>query len=357
MITRTIVLWMSTCLLLTFASAAQITWNNASGDNEFANPANWIGGAFPASESMVIDLAGSDQALVTTGTTLNSDSILIGYNGTDGELSQTGGKLSSTSNSGAASRVGRNGETGTWTMSAGRADINGIQLGLGGGTGNLIINGGHMNISRAPGGASLFVDYGGVGNFEISGGSLITRTGVRVGDQGTFSVIGHGADRIGIGSSGALDGEWYQETGGTLKIRVNATATGVTPIFIDEVDSSDGSAGNVTFESGALLDVDFTGAFVNGGTFTVMEWEGSLTDNGLAFAPSVDTSVWSFNIDPVNKKLMVTASGAAFIDDTVTVSSIAELLQYAGEDNFDVTMTPGNLLDDRTCRVTCSSEW
>jgi len=323
------------------AQAVEITWNNASGDNEFANPANWVGGAFPASESMVIDLTGANKAVVSTGTTLNSDSILIGYNGTDGEFEQTGGSLSATSNSGAASRVGRNGETGTWTMSGGRANINGIQLGLGGGTGNLIINGGHLNISRGPANASLHIDYGGTGNFEISGGSLITRTGVRIGDQGTFSVVGHGASRIGIGSSGALDGEWFQDTGGTLKVRVNATTTGITPIFIDEVDTSNGSAGNVTFENGALLDVDFTGAFVNGGTFTVMEWEGSVTNNGLAFAPSVDTSVWSFNVDPVNKKLTVTATGAPFIDNTVTVSSIAELIQYAGEDNFDVTMTPG----------------
>ncbi|MBK1828077.1 autotransporter-associated beta strand repeat-containing protein [Haloferula rosea] len=338
---KTASLWLSMGLLIASAQAATITWNNNSGDNEFSNPANWVGGSFPASESMVVDLTGTNRAIVSTGTTLSSDQILIGYNGTDGEFEQTGGTLTSTSNPSAASRVGRNGETGTWTMSGGRADINGIQLGLGGGTGNLIVKGGHLNISRGPAGASLHVDYGGTGNFEISGGSLITRTGVRVGDQGTFSVIGHGASRIGIGTSGPLDGEWYQEAGGTLRARVNATSTGLSTIFIDEVDTSDGSGGNVTFEDGALLDVGFTGGFVNGGTYTVMEWEGSVTDLGLEFAPGVDTNVWSFNVDPVNKKLTVTATGAPFIDNTVTVSSIAELIQYAGEDNFNVTMTPG----------------
>ena len=42
---------------------------------------------------------------------------------------------------------------------------------------------------------SLIVDNGGTGSFEMTGGSLITRTGVRVGDQGTFAVIGHGASQ------------------------------------------------------------------------------------------------------------------------------------------------------------------
>lgn len=323
------------------SQSAQIAWSNSGGDNEFSNPANWVGGAFPASETMVVDLTGANKAVASTGTTLSSDAIYIGYNGSDGEFEQTGGSLTSTSNSGAASRVGRNGKTGIWTMSGGRAVINTIQLGLNGGTGNLSITGGHLDISRGESGASLRVDHGGTGNFEISGGSLITRVGVVVGDQGTFGVIGHGASRIGIGSSGGLDGEWYQEAGGTLKVRVNATSKGVTPIFVDEVETADGTAGNVTFEAGAFLDVDFTGAFVNGGTYTVMEWEGTVTDLGLSFAPGVNTSVWSFNVDATNKKLTVTATGAPFIDTTVTVNSVAELMQYAGEDNFNVTMTPG----------------
>lgn len=305
------------CFLATLCAAQQtfgadVTWNNGSGDNEFSNPANWLGGAFPASETMVINRTGSQRAVVSTGVTLNSDGLLIGSSSANGEFQQTGGELTATSNPSAVSRVGLGGRTGTWTMSGGRASINAIQLGLSNGTGNFTLQGGHLNISRGVSGYSLIVDNGGTGNCEVSGGSLITRSGVKIGSEGTFTVTGQGASRIGIGSSGTVDGEWYQESGGVLRARINDTSAGLTPICIDEVNSSDGSAGNVTFENGALLEVDVTGSFLNGGTYTVMEWEGSVTDNGLGFAPGVDTNVWSFSVDSTNKRLTVTAAGPPF---------------------------------------------
>jgi len=47
--------------------------------------------------------------------------------------------------------------------------------------------------------------------------------------------------------------------------------------------------------------------------FTVMESEGALLTNGIAFAPSVDTNVWSFCVDTIHKKLTVTAGGMVLV--------------------------------------------
>ena len=92
---------------------------------------------------------------------------------------------------------------------------------------------------------------------------------------------------------------------------IDRTRQGATPVFIDDAEN-DGSGGDIIFENGALLEVDFLEIFLNGGTFTVMEWEANLTNNGLRFAPSVDTNIWSFNLDAGRKRLTVTARGAAY---------------------------------------------
>ncbi|MBC9890348.1 MAG: hypothetical protein F7B06_11045, partial [Opitutae bacterium] len=142
-------------------------------------------------------------------------------------------------------------------------------------------------------------DQGALGTIRMnSGGSLTTRRGIAIGRNGIFRVRGSGTS-VGIGSVGNGDGFWLQKEGGILCVNIDDDDTGVTPIFIDEVDTSNGSAGDVVFENGALLYVDFSDAS-NLGTYTVMEWEGSVTDNGLEFHPDVNTDVWSFEIDPTD---------------------------------------------------------
>ncbi|NJL70908.1 MAG: PEP-CTERM sorting domain-containing protein [Candidatus Competibacteraceae bacterium] len=45
------------------------------------------------------------------------------------------------------------------------------------------------------------------------------------------------------------------------------------------------------------------------GTYTLLQWTGTLTQNPsgtLGFDPSVNTSIWSYNLDTVNKVLTVT---------------------------------------------------
>ncbi|VGO11741.1 hypothetical protein PDESU_00287 [Pontiella desulfatans] len=346
---RTIQAGFLTLVLCTASAvrAANIYWDNSAGDNVYTNASNWVGDSFPASENMYINLGGNDKAVVGPGqTTLNADTLRIGYSGAGAELEQTGGTLQATSNSGAVSRFGNgSGNSGTLTIKAGSASINAIQLGLSGGSGHITISDGGLNVSRAVSDYSLIIDNdsgSSAGNFEISGGSLITRAGVKIGNNGTFKVVGNAATQIGIGSSGtSVDGRWVQDSGGTLAVRVAATATGLTKIVVDDQEASTDWNGDVTFAAGSLLEVDFAGAFTNGGTFTVMEWEGALLENGLALAPGVDTSIWSFNVDETNKRLTVTAAGAPFYSTNVTVNSISELRQYAGESGYAITMAPG----------------
>ncbi|MCX6854154.1 MAG: carbohydrate-binding protein, partial [Verrucomicrobia bacterium] len=135
---------------------------------------------------------------------------------------------------------------------------------------------------------------------------------------GKFTVLGSTATQIGIASStGDQDGTWQQNAGSTLKVGIDFG--GVTKIFIDDSPATTGTS--ATFAAGSLLDVGYYGTGYGGGTWTVMEVEnGDITNNGLAFAPGVDTSLWSFSIDNsgANGLLKVTAVGQpAYVNLTV----------------------------------------
>lgn len=67
------------------------------------------------------------------------------------------------------------------------------------------------------------------------------------------------------------------------------------------------AGGNAVFDAGSELNVALAPGFTPTGpmTWTVANWDGTLTDDGLAFASGVDTDVWSFNVDEVNNQLTV----------------------------------------------------
>lgn len=316
------------------AFGVEYPWNNGAGDNDFSNSSNWDGNIPPIAGNTsyaLIDLTGADKCVFSSGTSVNMAGLHIGYEGTNGEFEQTGGSLLATALSNGATRVGRNGESGLWTMSGGSANINAIQLGLGsaaGSSGTLIITGGDLVIARGVGNRSLLVDSGtgsAEGYFEISGGSLQTRTDVQIGDRGTFSVLGSAPTSIGIGSNGTVDGQWIQDGGGVLKCRIDESAAGIRKIYVaDQNDPGDGD-GNVTFGAGALLDIGFLDASVSG-AWDVMSWDGVLTDNGLTLAPGVDAAIWSFDFVDTN------ASGTP---DTLRVKTgeIVETTTFAYDAN------------------------
>ncbi|MGD9419787.1 MAG: InlB B-repeat-containing protein, partial [Verrucomicrobiota bacterium JB025] len=308
---------LSTAISLASLHAAEITYTGVAG-GEWATDSNWSGGTYPSSnDAAILDTT----ANLSVDAPVNIQSIHVGTNG-DGRL-QIGSQatLTATSNASKTSRIGSgSGNDGFVRQEGGDVSINRLEIGRDSATGTYHIHSGTLSVIRDTQSYSLFLGTNtgrsetGNGTFRISSGNFTTRAGVCLGSSaggiGRFEVIGSHPGSIGIGSNGSLDGIWTQNAGSTLSVRIDKTSSGVTPIFIDDVGQDGGGNGDVIFENGALLDVGFTGAFLNGGTFTIMEWEGDVTDNGLQLAPSVDTNLWSFNVDSANKRLTVTAAGA-----------------------------------------------
>jgi len=295
--------------------AAEINYTGVSG-GEWATDSNWSGGSYPGN---------TDHARMDTTVNLsvpvpnNIRAIRVGTNGSGTLYVASQASLTATSHSSWDSHVGSgSGNVGHINQEGGSVTINELEIGRSAATGSYYLHDGSLTIIRGLQGNSLYLgtDDGkgssGQGTFTIYSGEFTTRTGVYLGSTsggvGRFEVIGSHADFIGIGSHGDDDGFWTQNPGSTLSARIDKTPQGVTPIFID--DEGNNGGGDVVFESGSLLEVDFTSSFINGGTFTVMEWEGNVTDNGLQFAPSVDTNIWSFQVDTANKRLTVTAAGS-----------------------------------------------
>ncbi|MDF7801928.1 hypothetical protein P4C99_20800 [Pontiellaceae bacterium B1224] len=285
-------------------SAHAAVWNNNLGDNVMTNDANWSA-ALTSSSFLDIALSDADRVVLSDGMSLAVGDVRIGVNtqpGLAGELEIVGGYLRSNRNGG-DTRIGYSGRTGIVNQSGGKWEVaQTLVVGIGG-TGIYNLSGGELDQQR-----DEFRIAGANSIMTISGGILKTRSDATIQSGSTFKVEGTGASFIGIGGSASGNGTWIQNAGGVLSIRIDETLVGVTAIDVQ------GATGDVTFEDGALLDVDFTGAFTNGGTFTVMDWEGSVTDHGLQFADGVDTNIWSFNVDAAGKKLTVTAQGDSTAD-------------------------------------------
>lgn len=232
--------------------------------------------------------------------------------------------------SGVSSYIGWNSADGdgTLNMGGGTLDLYATDVGAQGSHGTLNVNGGDFLLSgriASSGGttprASLWLgSAGGSGTVTVAGGSMKALLGVVLGDTsgvGTFFVEGAGASEIALGATrNDFDGYWVQNAGSTLKIRIDGTDAGVTPITIYERGNDNGgdlpAAGRVVFETGSILDVGWMAGVTNYGDFDVMKFGGTYVDNGLTFAPGVDTNLWSFSF--------VDTNGDA-TNDTLRVSS------------------------------------
>lgn len=294
--------------------AANVTWTGAT-NTAWATGTNWNNGLAPASDDIAFINSGT--SIFSTGTSPNLQALrLLG-----GNLTLSGGTFNChnvATNSSASSHVDATlNHTGTVAI------INQLEVGRTSPSNGLYsLSGGTLRISRSLGGFSLYLGgtaataNASTGTFEIRGGGLTTRSGVKLGNAprtgtGTFSVLGSSISQIGIGSSspGDTDGRWEQGSNSTLKVGIDSG--GVTRIFLD--DSPTGVTGtSATFASGSLLDVGYHLTGAGGGTWTVMEVEnGDIINNGLALAPGVNTAIWSFSIDNSgpNGLLQVTAAG------------------------------------------------
>ncbi|WP_411846174.1 carbohydrate-binding protein [Roseibacillus persicicus] len=288
-----------------------VYWDGSE-DQEWENPLNWTNSFGVFDEAYVHLDAGTIDYTEESESGIN----LRGFRMTGGTFNLKGGKLKANKLASAYSQM-----DGTVNHTGGDFDVNALELGRAvGSSANYELSSGELRIGRAKNGVSLYLGANssssdsGSGTFTISGGSFLTRTGVRLGHfskdgAGTFSVLGSASSEIGIaGANTDSDGFWEQNSGSVLRVGIDFG--GVTPIVLKDGSSTAGPS--ATFEDGALLDVDYYNLTSGGGTWVVMEVEnGPVIDNGLAFAPGVDTSVWSFTIDNSgsNGRLLVSATG------------------------------------------------
>lgn len=291
--------------------AATVTWDG-SANSAWENSLNWSGDVAPAAGDIATIQSGT--AVFSNGTSANFNALrLLG-----GTLNLSGGTFNCANSTTTGSHV-----NGTLNHTGTAANFNELEIGrTAATTGLYTMSGGSLRISRSLSGFSLNLGSNtatvnaGTGTFEIRGGTFFTRSGVKLGDAtrsgtGKFSVLGSSISQIGIGSSspGDTDSRWEQNAGSTLKVGIDYG--GVTRILID--DSATATTGtSATFANGSLLDVGYHLTGSGGGTWIVMEVEnGDIINNGLAFAPGVDTGIWSFSIDNSgpNGVLKVTAAG------------------------------------------------
>ena len=298
-------------LSIPFADAADVTWTGRS-DSDWENDSNWNTSSTPVE---------GDVAIINSGAvdyTFDADFGLRSLRMGGGVLNISDGFLRANRTASADSPV-----NGSVIQTGGTADINELELGSAvRSSGVYNVQGGELIIGRQLNGFALYLggnhdsNAGGTGTFVVSGGSVRTRTGVKLGSAtqpgtGRFVVLGSDALGIALGSSNdGFDARWEQHSGSTLQVGIDAG--GVTSIFLDDNNSDTPAGASAVFENGSILDVGYFGITEGGGTWTVMEVEnGDIEDNGLAFAPGVDTDIWSFSIDNSgrNGRLLVTAAG------------------------------------------------
>ncbi len=297
--------------LLASVPAHADTFNGGGDGTSWEDPNNWAGGVVPLNngsgnttidnDHQVVFDADSFAAVLAASNTQNNteyrvarllmgDTNNVAAQGTHSlTLDQGAGITVRVTNSNSAVIGGRpntnstlNIVSGTTNLEAGR-----IRVGQGaGGSGTINVTGGLLTAGR--GGLELGATNGtGNGTLNIFGGSFTTRNDAEIFGGGTFHVAGSSAATIGIGSNGTADGRWVQSTGGTLRLGLDAGGT--TTILIDQVDSG---GGNATFELNSILDPYDLGGAVPNVWETVLEWEGTLTDNGLVLSTDALAAGW-----------------------------------------------------------------
>lgn len=301
--------------LLTSMSVHADTFTGAGDGTSWEDPNNWAGAAVPLNNGsgntlinnnhqIVFDADSFASVLAATNTQsateyriarlLMGDSTSGGDNGSHSLTFDPGAdKYIRVTNSNTTVISGRPGKNSTLNIVSGTTNLEAGRIRVGqsdGGSGVINVTGGLLTAGR--GGLELGATNGtGNGTLNILGGSFTTRNDAEIFGSGTFHVAGSSAATVGIGSNGTGDGRWVQSTGGTLRLGLDAG--GITTILIDDAgDDGAGAQGNATFELNSILDPYDLGGAVPNVWETVMEWEGTLTDNGLALSTGALAAGW-----------------------------------------------------------------
>lgn len=309
------------------ALAAPYHYWNGSVSTHWHDAANWTvtnpDGASAVPTISDVAFINDEQAnLPTLSTTEEALTLRVAYSsGTTGVLNIVdGANLTVDAN---YDRVG-NGGHGTVNQSGGMIELNRMQLGNGSGAyGEWNLSGGTFKIKNTAtlcglSGMSLGVGDQGAGVFNLSGGTLVTKGGIALGGTttgvGQFNVFGAGL--VSCGDTVTTDsGSWYQNGYSTLSATIdsdNGFSLGQIVLFDDSSDNP-----SITFESGATLNVEFSGADYGSGSrsWDLITWPAAttVTDNGLTFGPSVNLDVWSFTITNNALRLTYEQEGQRFV--------------------------------------------
>lgn len=221
---------------------------------------NMNAGTFNANSNIVVGNSGTGTFNMNGGTLVTNSNIIVGNSGT-GTIHLNGGSISTGSNSNGYLQIGRTG-TGTVQQTGGTMEVNRI---------------------HADPGIVIASHTGGVGTYEISGGSLTVaadNAGVLVGtpsntSTGTFRVIGDDAT-IDIGTN------YVQNAPSALELEIDS---GISAINV---------VGDATLDG--VLSVLFTEMPSLGQQFTIMNYGGTLTGAFSTFDNLVDSPMGADSI-------------------------------------------------------------
>ena len=342
----------ATAVLAVGITAQANTFDGGGDGTSWEDPLNWSGDAVPTNNGSNIIIHANHEVSFDAGTwtyltdngllqnakehriarLLMGDSTAGSANGNHSLTLDPGdGNTIRATNSNSAVISGRPGKFSTLNILSGIINLEAgrIRIGQGeGGSGIVNVSGGLLTLGR--GGLELGnINGSGDGTLNITGGSFTTRNDAEIFGSGVFHVAGTAAATIGIGSNGSTDGRWVQSPGGVFRPGIDAS--GVTLTFVDEVDGNTGAGGNgnVTFESGAILDPYDLGDAAPDVWTTVMEWEGTVTDNGLILSEDALANGWQKQI--VGNQLQVRLPTFVPGQPVVTSFEASELEIFRGE--------------------------
>jgi hypothetical protein len=294
--------------------AALVTWTGNAANNEWLDAANWssdpnlpVEGTGTTGDELEINTTTNHPIFDAADGSRTYESIRVGYTGSSitGRLDVTGGTLVHDRN--VQHRIGRGGNTGivnvsgTGTLRAGHIaeigiDNNSVGIVNVSDSGSWQLFRGATKDGQADVSISLGAGGTGSGTLNMSGGTVLTRFGVLLGQtslvgSGLFHVMGGGLATIGGHTSATNNGFWLQRGNGTLQATVDSS--GYSLGSIDIFDS--GNNGSfVRFDAGSILDLGFSGA-PQAGSWDLMTFrDGGLTNNGLTLAAGDADAGWSF---------------------------------------------------------------
>jgi T5SS/PEP-CTERM-associated repeat protein len=229
-------------------------WTNGNGNRLWSTAANWSGGVVPTNlDKAAIRNSAISGPIINAGTTAVANQIVVGdWSSTNDTIDMTGGTLTTndwfTLGYGATNR-------GTFTVSAGTANIGSTLYVGNSGIGTLTITGGAITVTGTFGIAQLtgstgdvFLDGGTItcGSFNMtSGGAMdITAGTLIVNGDVTSTINGYISSNwiTAYGGAGTVNVSYNTPNAG--KTTVTATSGGATPTFV--------AAGAVSSGTGAI---------------------------------------------------------------------------------------------------------